>query len=296
MGPFADQWDLGVDFTGSSESNHEQLRYVNSKPLAGSAQQWLKDSRRLSGRILVLPQPSFALQAVVAQVLASAPDSELPDSLKDPDKDEETKKKDAFVAAAGKLKFVSGQLTGLTDALLTLATGSHVKPNLREAGELIVPIKAAVDIGQAIGLSQEDFTLVDAETAKTPYGTLTNFTGAPAPFKPVSHGQFAITKLTIVDKFGQAVCCPPTERTLYTPSGPPKFVHPCLADQLLPTVLDDGTLNVVYGPTQVPPDPRTHSGYPMSPFIQLTPSINQDARVNASFVQRDLDSNGNFLQ
>jgi hypothetical protein len=294
VGPFKDQWDLGVDFTGSSESNQEQLRYINPTTLANSTQKWLQDSRRLSGRILVLPQPSFALQAVVKQVLATAPDKDLPDNLTDPDPDKEKAKKDAFAAAAGKLRFISGQLTGLTDALLTLATGSHVKPNLRQAGQLVIPMKAATDVGKHIQLSDLDFSLMDAETAKTPYGTLTDFTGAPGPFKGVQHGQFAITKLTIVDKFGQAVCCPPTERTPYTPSGPPKFVNPCLADQLLPTVLDGGKLNVVYGPSQVKPDLPTKSGYPMSPFIQLTPSINQDARINASFVQRDEDSKGNF--
>lgn len=296
VSPFEDQWDLDIDFTGSSQSNNEQLRYVNHKPLADSTQQWLRDSRHLSGRILVLPQPSFALKAVVQQVLASAADRDLPDELKDKDPKIEAAKKKDFVDAVGKLPFVSGQLTGLTDGLLTLATGSHVKPNLREAGQLTVPMKAALVEGDKIKLYPPDFALMDAETAKTPFGTLINFDDAPNPFKGVQHGQFSITKLTIVDKFGQAVCCPPTQRTPYTPSGPPKCANPCLADQLLPTVLHDRTLNVVYGPDQVPPDAPSHSGYPMSPFIQLTPSINQDARINSSFVQKDMDGKGNFVQ
>ena len=295
VGPFEDQWDLGVDPTGTSESNQEQLRYVNPKTLADSSQKWFQDSRHLSGRILVLPQPGFALTAVVKQVLASTPDKDLPPclDLRGPNPDAEKAKKDAFVAAAGKLKFISGDLTGLKDGLLTLATGSHVKPNLRQAGQLTVPMKAAVCVGDAIGLKLRDFELMDAETAKTPFGTLTDFTGAPSPFKGVQHGQLAITKLTIVDKFGQAVCCPPTQRTPYTPSKTPQFVNPCLADQLLPTI-DDHKLNIVYNPDK--PDAPSHSGYPMSPFIQLTPTINQDARINACFVQKDNDAKGNFTQ
>ena len=64
-------------------------------------------------------------------------------------------------------------------------------------------------------------------------------------------------------------------------------MHPCIEGQLLPTILPDGTLNVVTGVDQLPPTPATHSGYPMSPFIQLIPAINQDARINACFVQRE---------
>lgn len=303
VGDMDSTWDLGTSFTGASESNHEQLRYINPNKLAPNAKKWQADARQLSGRILVLPQPSFALKAVVQQVLSTALDDDLPPSLKDPkDPVHEQQLKDGFAVAAGKLRFVSGQLTGLTDALLTLVgTGSHVKPNLRVAGEVTVPMKAAVDavvVDASKGthlLSQDDFTLIAGETAKTPFGTLTDFKQATSdPFKGVTHGQFAISKITVVDKFGQALSCPPTHRTLRVPSGQPEFIHPCVADQLLPTVLPDGALNVVYGT----PDPPTKSKYPMSPFIQLTPAINQDARLNATFLQREVsaDSSSTFTR
>lgn len=190
VGDFDQQWDIGTSYTGASESNHEQLRYVNPKLLSATARPQ-EDSRALSGRILVLPQPAFALKAVVSQVLGSTPDEQLPASLKDDNKDKEKALKDNFVKAAGKLKFVSGQLTGVTDALLTLANGSHVKPNLREVGKLTVPMKAAVNVGADIKLSEDDFRLMDAETAKTPFGTLTDFqTSKYSPFKGIQHGQF----------------------------------------------------------------------------------------------------------
>jgi hypothetical protein len=297
VGDLDSAWDMGTRFTGASESNHEQLRYINPHALAPDAQKWQADARQLSGCILVLPQPSFALQAVIQQVLSTASDDDIPASLKDPkDAAHEQKLKNDFAAAAGKLRFVSGQLTGLTDALLTLVgTGSHVKPNLRVAGDVTVPMKAAVDVvvlGPARGtrlLTEDDFTLIAGKTAKTPFGTLSDFTQATnKPFKGVNHGQFAISKITVVEKFGQALSCPPTHRTLRNPNGPPEFIHPCAADQLLPTVLPDGTLNVVYGTA----DPPSKSKYPMSSFIQLTPAINQDARLNATFVQREVAADG----
>jgi hypothetical protein len=64
----------------------------------------------------------------------------------------------------------------------------------------------------------------------------------------------------------------------------PEFVHPCLADQLCPGVFppDSSTLNTVF----VNPDGPTSSGARLSPFVQLTPAINQDARINASWLRR----------
>ncbi len=107
----------------------------------------------------------------------------------------------------------------------------------------------------------------------------------------------AITKLTIVDKFGQAISVPPPEKAsgqtqwrtprLQDPDKAPmpEFIHPCLSEQLIPSVLDGGTtLNTVYT-TKDTQDKATSSGYPMTPFIQLTPAINQDARINASLPQ-----------
>ena len=89
------------------------------------------------------------------------------------------------------------------------------------------------------------------------------------------------TKLNIVDKFGQAICAidpAPRDR-----SAPVPTVSPCLSDTHFP-----GTLNDVS-----PSDSKARantviaaSDYNACPFVQLTPAINQPARLNASFVHK----------
>jgi hypothetical protein len=52
-----------------SSNNQKQVRYINPKPLSEPTSLIDQDTRAVSGRILVLPQPSFALAAIVKQVL-----------------------------------------------------------------------------------------------------------------------------------------------------------------------------------------------------------------------------------
>jgi hypothetical protein len=85
---------------------------------------------------------------------------------------------------------------GFTDALLTLATGSHVKPNVRVPGGNNTPLQEAIDIGvQKLGVTNQSLmtdiiSKMESQTAKTPYGTLVDFDGTKfQPFKPVQHGQ-----------------------------------------------------------------------------------------------------------
>ncbi|KAF1950576.1 hypothetical protein CC80DRAFT_496806 [Byssothecium circinans] len=271
------EWEIDLATSALSGSNHSQVTYVNPRKLSTPT-----DQRHITGRMLVLPQPSFALGAVVAQVLGATPVSQLPPVLQTA----ENKKK--FTTGVQGLKFISGELTGLTDALLTMANGQHVKPNVRVQGKDPVPMAPAVTAGKNILLNDVDFTFMGGESGRTPYGTLTDFTNVnPKPFKAVQHGQFAITKLTIVDKFGQAIPLPITgapdrPNRVSNPSKTPDFIHPCLSEQLIPSLLD-GELNTVYTTKQTQ-DMATSSGYPMTPFAQLTPAINQEARINASFL------------
>jgi hypothetical protein len=112
-----------------------------------------------------------------------------------------------------------------------------------------------------------------------------------------------LTKINIVDKFGQVVCCPLPRATPVTPPTHPNFhdlPHPCLSDQLCPNLLAaDQTLNTVFRGSDWPDatikdtdDPIASQGR-ISPFIQITPSINQKARINANFLLRDNDAKGN---
>ncbi|KAI9857978.1 MAG: hypothetical protein M1813_007948 [Trichoglossum hirsutum] len=271
------QWEVSLTSSPVTPNNQPQVRYVNPAPLTGLPGP-TADTRVVSGRILVLPQPSFALSAVVKQVFSTA-GATLPPGLRDQDTQNQ------LLDDLAKLKFISGDLAGLTDCLLTLGTGSHVKPNMREQGKGVVPLKEAFDLGGKIGLTEEHLVKIDGESGKTPFGTLVDFTSARfQPFKGVQHGQLAITKLNIIDKFGQAVSCPTPRPTPRIKPTMPEFVHPCLADQLCPGVFppDSSTLNTVF----VNPDGPTSSGARLSPFVQLTPAINQDARINASWLRR----------
>jgi hypothetical protein len=65
----ASQWSVGLGSSPMSSNNQKQVRYINPKPLSEPTSLIDQDTRAVSGRILVLPQPSFALAAIVKQVL-----------------------------------------------------------------------------------------------------------------------------------------------------------------------------------------------------------------------------------
>lgn len=279
------KWDVGVRPSPVGHA-HSQTRFSIKDQLAASNENQ-KDFRWLSGRVLILPQPVFSLQAIVEQVLDNAP----------PDFPLTQAQIDEVKSNVSKLNFISAPLDGLTQHLLTRYMGTHVTPNVRVQGKKIVPLQDAVDSSDAIKFGPDGMALMDAQVNVTPYGNLSTFdpsiyTGVP--FKGVTHGQMMLTKLNIVDKFGQAICVPPPHpqrRVDTVPATPPPAVYPCLSDYLTPdviTVKDPATgnqrqvLNTIYGE----PDEVKTSEWPLCRFIQLTPSINQEARINATFLTR----------
>jgi hypothetical protein len=84
-----------------------------------------------------------------------------------------------------------------------------------------------------------------------------------------------------VDKFGQAIALPTPGPKLRVPPQIPESVHPCLSDFLTPDIVEN-KLNTVY-PEDKQPD---HGTWPLCRFMQLSPAINQNTRVNASFLNR----------
>ena len=175
-------WDLQLSSSPISTINQKQVRYINPSPLSGMDAP-KQDTRACSGRILVLPQPTFALAAIVKQVFSTA-GQDLPDDLKSVDA------QNALLTNIGNLKFISGDLTGFTDSLLTLGTGSHVKPNVREQGQDVQPLQEAIDVTSTIGMVKDHFVQIGSESAKTPFGSLTDFTSSKfQPFKGVQQGQ-----------------------------------------------------------------------------------------------------------
>lgn len=255
--------------------NYQQIRYgLNSTLYDDPKKDNQKDWRTASGRVLVLPQPVFSLEASVNSVLSNA--GPLPKDV-DPQYIGEHIKE---------LKFISAPLSGITNHLLTRVDGGHVVPYVRGQGEKPVALVAAVKAGTIPGLLdsgpvKEMLELIEGESALTPYGNLFNFGhGFPStPFKGVTSGQMMFTKINIIDKFGQAICLPdPLPRPRIVPEKRPT-VFPCISDYLMPEVLEDKTLNTIYHEPE-----HVTTPWPMSRFMQLTPSINQEARINAAFV------------
>ncbi len=117
------------------------------------------------------------------------------------------------------------------------------------------------------------------------------------PFKGVTHGQMLITKvrfvnsnskphvdrkqLNIIDKFGQAVALPTPQPKLRVPPPVPEVVYPCLSDFLIPDIVNN-QLNTVYAELTQP----VAGQWPLCRFMQLTPAINQNSRLNASFMNK----------
>lgn len=280
VGPFDKKhWDVRLRPSPVGHA-HPTLRYVPTEVLASKDENH-QDFRSVSGRVLVLPQPVFSLEALVLQVLDSATDDiKLTDQAKSDLRDN-----------IRTIQFISAPLSGLTNHLLTRFEGSHVKPNMRVQGQPLQRLKAAERID--VELDEGALLSVDSESAVTPYGDSFPFGTDQypgVPFKPVTHGQLIMTKLNIIDKFGQAICMPKIlRRPRVAPPVPNTTILPCLSDWLAPDIIDnvdptvvDKKLNTVFPTT----DPVKPGEWPLCQYIQLTPAINQNARINASFLFR----------
>ena len=91
-------------------------------------------------------------------------------------------------------------------------------------------------------------------------------------------GNTDTAQVNLIDKFGQAIALPKPMPKPRIPLRPPPSVHPCLSDWLSPDVMNK-QLNTVY------PEPNQKAGDPtLCRFIQLPPAINQNARINATFL------------
>ncbi|KAK7598454.1 hypothetical protein V3481_000080 [Fusarium oxysporum f. sp. vasinfectum] len=259
-----------------------RVRYVPGQALLTADGASQADFRTLNGRVMVLPQPTLNLETMVAQVLQNK------SNVLPPDIDAS-----ALQQQIRKIKFLSAPLSGLTNHLVTRVQGAHVKPNVRVQGQNVIPLTAAD--ATEIGIDVPTLALMEDQSALTPYGSLMEFAlndYPNNPFKPVTHGQMVLTKLNIIDKFGQAITMPDLNRRLVNQPKPPDAkIYPSLSDYLAPDIIevDDGSggkkkvLNTLF-PT---PDPVVEGSWPVSQFIQLTPAINQDARINGVFLTQD---------
>jgi hypothetical protein len=144
------KWDVGVRNAPTGIANGE-VRFTPNEPLYKD-QSLQKDYRWLSGRVFILPQPVFALSAIVNSVLSNTPNVNLtPAQIKD------------IKNNISKLNFLSCPLDGLTQHLITRYKGTHVSPNIRGQGQTAVPLGDAVTAAQPIQLTADDIRLIDSQ-------------------------------------------------------------------------------------------------------------------------------------
>lgn len=305
-----------VETFNSGVPVHEMVRYKIDEDLNADPNNQ-KDQRVLSGRTLVLPQQIFSLKSMVEQIPLT-PDTIATYNLTD---DEITALKNKIDS----MQYISCPLSGFANHLITKVEGSHVKPLARTSSKTDpVPLQAAINATTFVTapvtpplFDSDIMTLINIQSALTPYGNLVGFPTAPgssAGFKAVTHGQVMFTKFNIIDKFGQAVCAIDPKPVPAKPTFPPPSVYPCISDYFAPGALQNPTSppdyvpNVVYrdvtsitrdstipDPTKPPVPLATTGQEALSRFFQLNPNINQDTKLNAAFVQPDPAGSKAFL-
>ncbi|KAH6649284.1 hypothetical protein F5144DRAFT_634378 [Chaetomium tenue] len=225
------------------------------------------ETRILSGRVLILPQPSFSLAAKVNQLFTDTPKKILNTYLPESDRQD-------LLDNITKLSYLSCPLSGLTEGLLTLNMGTHIKPEYKEVtgdGEKVTAVRAA-QFNNA-GLTKANIELIEGNSGLTPYASSVGFeTDKYCAFKPVTHGQIRFRKLNIIDKFGQAVVAIDPQ--------PRKDGHP----PLYPSISDFYEPQPVVVDGQKVANTVVQNKGATCEFIQLPPQINQNARLNAEFV------------
>ena len=240
----------------------------------------IKDERTISGRILVLPQPSFSLANAVGQLIQN-----MGTTFPLPKEIEFLKNPNNFY----QLPYLSSTMGGLTSHLTTRIVGTHIKPNQRPRGEVLTPMEAAVSASQDINIGKKELCIIGTETGVTPYGSSVQIpsTDTDPLFKPATHGQFRFTKLNVIDKFGRAICAiDPTPRPIK--EGPP-HISPCLAElySCQPLTSDPSVPNVVRHDAFL--GDMSDSTTPCE-FVQLPPAVNQPARINVAYMVPDTDN------
>ncbi|OIW33118.1 hypothetical protein CONLIGDRAFT_163056 [Coniochaeta ligniaria NRRL 30616] len=261
-----------------------------------------RDLRVLSGRCIILPQPTYSLANAVTQLLNNMGNT-IP---LDPCEIDFLKDQSNYY----KLPFLSSTMTGLSPHLTTRIAGAHIKPTQRPQGETVAATSAAVDASSIIGMNDDILgNVIGQETGLTPYGAAVQLDQGQeaSPFKPATHGQFRFTEVNVVDKFGRAICVldPSPYRTGRI------HVAPCLSDiytcqaltttsssQVAPPVNEKKTKKSATVPSRsragnleddpIVPNTITHDLKPPEcEYAQIPPSINQPARVNLGFCKPD---------
>ncbi|OCT52853.1 hypothetical protein CLCR_09438 [Cladophialophora carrionii] len=234
------------------------------------------DKRAFSGRVLILPQPSFSLETKITQLLADTLPSELEEYLP-------KEEREYLVQHLKDLRYLSAPLGGFNGHLQTTDAGNHVKPSIRDPVKGTLTFMAEARRVDA-GFDELKMTVMELETDVTPYGTARKPLGGqdpPSSFKPVVHGQFKLTRLNIVDKFGQVIHLLSPDPVPYRPK--PEEIpraYPCLSDWYSPEAKITATHQTV--PNTV--EDVLDENKPQCEFAQVPPQIGQPVRLNARWV------------
>lgn len=290
----ADYYDIALEywkFGKDTNRGNQAPRYMYSIAKDVVVQNLVKDPadwdrRTVSGRILLLPQPTFSLRAELEQLFNSTPKSVLDSILPEPNRTN-------LLAGIADFPFLSAPLDGFTNHLLTRAQGSHIKPNVRlsvpgETNQTVVLLEEAWKFKDEDGeldakfpMTRHDINDIGIESEVTPYGSLvqvqySNSEGKPFcnPFKPVTHGQFHFTKINIIDKFGQ--CAPAIDQTPNLKGRP--AIYPCISDYYQPENYQDSKGNNVANVVAPALNPKNNE------WVQILPTVNQPGRLNFNFV------------
>ncbi|KAI9689317.1 MAG: hypothetical protein M1822_009967 [Bathelium mastoideum] len=279
-------WKFGED----TNRGKQGTRYMYSMADGVIVQNLVKDPadwdrRTISGRILLLPQPTFSLRAELEQLFKTTPKSVLDPILPEPERTN-------LLAEITNFPFLSAPLDGFANHLLTHAQGSHIKPNVRPSlpgntSQTVVPLDEAWNLFENgerdtdFPMNQDDIADIGIESEVTPYGSLVQVQysdgqGKPFcnPFKPVAHGQFHFTKINIIDKFGQ--CAPAIDQTPSLKGLPP--IYPCISEYYQPENYRDSKGNEIANVVSPALDPKNNE------WMQMLPIINQPARLIFNFV------------
>lgn len=177
-----------------------------------------KDITRMHGRSHILPEIGRQLQRMLKRLFETVRPSQLDEMLPERAQAE-------LESMLKHLPFMSATMQGFSDHMVTLQSGNHVKPLFRSSETGLHEVKpgARPSSAERIGFTETVLHLMGSQTGRTPSGTSDSF-------KPVTHGQLRFTKLNIIDKFGQVICCldpgHPSEHKTPTP------LYPCVSEYL----------------------------------------------------------------
>ncbi|KAI1140722.1 hypothetical protein F5Y05DRAFT_284150 [Hypoxylon sp. FL0543] len=234
---------------------------------------WERHRRVVRGRTLLRPNAGSSIVTLLGQIFDKVEPGKLGKLTEG--EDWRDSRKNALREALNGMDLLAGSLGTLSDHFLTLNQGTHIMPYDKDTnagpgeGNKRVASPSRAEEASITSSGVLDLLLPSAEGFDvTPYGESTySDPQAGRDFKPVTHGQGRFTKFQLVDRFGQVISPTATEG---------EGLYPCLG----PTLACGQ--NVAEGDgfaDSVDLDRKDSSQY-----FQLGHRINQDARLNTSFV------------